>query len=66
MLCLYCEERQATTEIETETGHSLVCSPCARDYWDWLREEEACSPSEGYDGPHYVDTMSGGCLYLGG
>ncbi len=65
--CPYCEDGKATTEIVLEDGDTeTVCRPCSRDYGAWLREQESQVAAEGYDGPYFADTMSGGCIYLGG
>jgi len=65
-LCPWCNERKATTTLdrsEDDLDPIEVCSYCAEDYAAWLREENAES-LEDYDGPHYADTMSGGCILL--
>lgn len=70
--CPYCPEQdawigRATTAITTEGGDKVtVCRSCANDYHDYLREFDNPYATDGYDGPHYADTMSGGCTYLGG
>jgi hypothetical protein len=43
-----------------------VCLDCSRSYHEWLREQDRVVASEGFEGPYYADTMSGGCIYLGG
>lgn len=54
---------KALHPVTTEGGDTvLVCRDCADGYAAWLREE-AC-PSEGYDGPYFADTMSGGSILL--
>ena len=53
----------------TETrGGSHVCRRCAADYDDFQAEEDEARRLEAnsciYDGPYFVDTMSGGCILL--
>lgn len=67
IICPWCEECTATTEITTESGDKeVVCAYCALDYEEWLREEDSALEGEFYDGPYFADTMSGGCVYLRG
>lgn len=42
-----------------------VCGSCARSYAEWEREQYR-DDWDGYDGPDYRDTMSGGTICLGG
>jgi len=69
--CRWCEENGVkatatyTVVVYTdEDGDETedVCRTCADDFDAWQREEE--QPSEGYDGPYFADTMSGGCAQL--
>lgn len=62
--CVDCEPSPATTSVIDESGDEvIVCRACARDFWEWMATEAYAS--EGYDGPHFADTMSGGCIYMG-
>lgn len=46
-------------------GGDRVCATCNAEYedevWDWKHQSYAI---EGYDGPQFADTMSGGCIQL--
>ena len=58
---------KATTVIDRSADGLdpvTVCRDCAHDLLEWRREEDR--PESAYDGPIYADTMSGGCVYIGG
>jgi hypothetical protein len=68
VICPWCEERPATVITEPSMispGGDRVCSTCNAEYedevWDWKHQSYAI---EGYDGPQFADTMSGGCIQL--
>ena len=59
--CPWCQDNVACVHIPD--ADTVVCGFCARDYAAWEREDRG-EVAEGYDGPHFVDTMSGGVMQL--
>lgn len=69
--CVWCADPdnypEPTNKVAiTDIDGTPVCRSCADDYAAWECEQNAIYYEEGYDGPHYADTMSGGCVLLGG
>jgi transcriptional regulator NrdR family protein len=57
----------AARTVDVEGEARRLCGACARDYTAWVREQDAAPVVgwEGYDGPSYADTMSGGTYVAG-
>jgi hypothetical protein len=67
--CLQADGRRVAakvTVVDECEDTVAVCLDCSRSYHEWLREQDRVVASEGFEGPYYADTMSGGCIYLGG
>lgn len=66
--CPWCDDKPATTTIDTECGKRKVCYTCAKDYREWEAEQDRAERAQAdaylYDGPYFADTMSGGCIQL--
>lgn len=66
MTCPYCDRSRPLHPNPQGPECNDVCTACVYDVHEWMREDLAQyeANAEGYGGPHYADTMSGGCVVL--
>jgi hypothetical protein len=66
-MCPYCDDSAHLYPVSDHAGDIIhLCYECKSEYEAWIARDSECqrANAEGYDGPDYADTMSGGVVLL--